>query len=150
MTGSIHATPAAYPFKEQSTGRGCLAEVLKEDQIRDESVPRWPPEGHRLHTKDIGRVRTIELSSLSRTVASVIGAGVWHVRSERGGHPEDFLSVMVSPGSTMTVGRREVNCIPVNFLESCMLGPSAQWILAGHQHGWNHPDSRLAMGSCGP
>lgn len=86
-----------------------------------------------MHTKDIGRVRTTQQPSLRRTVANVSGGRFRKLAfgtsgKRKGDTTEDLTFVMLSPGSTETWGRRGVNCIPGNFLESC--------VHSGHNGDW--------------
>lgn len=108
-----------------------------ENQIQVECMPWWPREGHGSHTKDTGTVRTNELSSLRRTAAGVsahsfVKLGFGPSDSERGGYSEDFDSVKLSSESAHLPW--DVNYIPVNFLESCVLFLLAQWITAVYLH----------------
>lgn len=66
-----------------------------------------------MHTKD-NPTAISEKNSGKCQWREIQKAGVWYLWSEKGGQTEDLAFVM------LTLGRKGVNCIPENFLESCV------------------------------
>lgn len=76
-----------------------------------------------MHTKD-NPTAIYEKDSGKCQWREIQKAGVWYLWSEKGGQTEDLTFVM------LILGRRGVNCISENFLESCVhsvLQHSGDW-----------------------